>query len=60
MPSIFTTAVHAGERASRPNFTPVATPIYHSSSYIYDDMKTLSWRRWNWCCPPPPWATFTA
>ena len=39
--SIYTTAVHAGERAPRPNFTPVATPIYPSSSYVYDDMATL-------------------
>ncbi|HEX9114925.1 MAG TPA: PLP-dependent aspartate aminotransferase family protein [Anaerolineae bacterium] len=39
--SIYTTAVHAGERAPRPNFTPVATPIYPSSSYIYDDFATL-------------------
>jgi len=41
MPSIFTTAVHAGERAARPDFTPVTTPIYHSASYVYDDLETL-------------------
>jgi cystathionine beta-lyase/cystathionine gamma-synthase len=39
--SIFTTAVHAGERAPRPDFTPVATPIYHASSYVYDEAETL-------------------
>ena len=27
--------------AARPIFTPVATPIYHASSYIYDEMETL-------------------
>ena len=41
MPSIHTIAVHAGERAQRPLFTPVATPIYHASSYVYDDMEML-------------------
>ena len=49
MPSIHTVAVHAGERAAKPlpstplraGFTPVATPIYHASSYIYDEMETL-------------------
>src|SRR5512135_211961 len=39
--SIYTTAVHAGERAARPQFTPVATPIYPSSSYVYDDVADL-------------------
>ena len=39
--SIFTAAVHAGERAPRPDFTPVATPIYQSTSYIYDEMVAL-------------------
>lgn len=39
--SIHTIAVHAGERAERSLFTPVATPIYHASSYVYDDMETL-------------------
>ncbi len=39
--SIFTVAVHAGERASRPDFTPVATPIYYASSYIYEEPETL-------------------
>ena len=41
MPSIHTIAVHAGERATKPIFTPVATPIYHASSYVYDEMETL-------------------
>jgi cystathionine gamma-synthase/methionine-gamma-lyase len=41
MSSIHTVAVHAGERADKPLFTPVATPIYHASSYVYDEMETL-------------------
>ena len=41
MPSIHTIAVHAGERAATPGFTPVVTPIYHASSYVYDEMETL-------------------
>ena len=41
MPSIHTVAVHAGERAATPGFTPVVTPIYHASSYVYDEMETL-------------------
>ncbi len=40
-PSIFTTAVHAGERAPRLDFTPVASPIYHSAAYLYDDPEAL-------------------
>ena len=39
--SIFTLAVHAGERAPRPDFTPVSTPIYSSVGYLYDDMEEL-------------------
>jgi cystathionine beta-lyase/cystathionine gamma-synthase len=39
--SIFTLAVHAGERAERPDFTPVSTPIYHSVGYLYEDMEDL-------------------
>src|SRR5450756_452702 len=39
--SIFTQAVHAGERAPRPDFTPVSTPIYHSVGYLYDEMADL-------------------
>ena len=40
-PSLFTQAVHAGERAARPDFTPVSTPLYRSVGYLYDDMHTL-------------------
>jgi cystathionine beta-lyase/cystathionine gamma-synthase len=39
--SIFTQAVHAGERGPRPDFAPVSTPIYPSVGYIYDDMRDL-------------------
>ena len=39
--SIFTTAVHAGERAPRLDFMPVATPIYHAASYIYGEPEML-------------------
>ncbi|MGB9723253.1 MAG: trans-sulfuration enzyme family protein [Chloroflexia bacterium] len=39
--SIFTQAVHAGERAPRPDYTPVATPIYNSVVYLYDEVDTL-------------------
>jgi cystathionine gamma-synthase/methionine-gamma-lyase len=38
----FTTrAVHAGERAPQPDFTPTVTPIYQASSFVYDDMDDL-------------------
>jgi cystathionine gamma-synthase/methionine-gamma-lyase len=37
----YTRAVHAGERAPRPDFTPVVTPIYPSVGYLYDDMDDL-------------------
>jgi len=36
--SIFTEAVHAGERGPRPDFTPVSAPIYPSVGYVYDDL----------------------
>ncbi|MBN1660790.1 MAG: PLP-dependent transferase [Anaerolineae bacterium] len=39
--SIFTQAVHAGERGPRPDYTPVSMPIYHSVGYLYDDMHDL-------------------
>jgi len=39
--SIYTQAVHAGERGPRPDFTPVSTPIYPSVGYLYDDMQDL-------------------
>jgi cystathionine beta-lyase/cystathionine gamma-synthase len=41
MASIYTTAVHAGEKAARAQFTPVTTPIYSSSSFYYADMEML-------------------
>lgn len=34
-------AVHAGERAPRPDFTPTSTPIYPATAFIYDDTATL-------------------
>ncbi len=40
-PSIFTQAVHAGERGPRPDFTPVVTPIYNSVGYLYESMDQL-------------------
>jgi len=36
-----TRAVHAGERAPSPDYTPTATPIYNAVTYIYPDMETL-------------------
>ncbi len=39
--SNFTQAVHAGERAPRPDFTPVSTPVHHSVGYLYEDMADL-------------------
>ncbi len=39
--SILTRAVHAGERASRPDFQPVSTPIYNTVGYLYEDMEDL-------------------
>jgi len=39
--SIFTRAVHAGERGPRPDFKPVSTPIYNSVGYLYEDLKDL-------------------
>ena len=33
-----TQAVHAGERAPRPDFTPIATPIYPAATFFYDDV----------------------
>jgi cystathionine gamma-synthase/methionine-gamma-lyase len=41
MPSFDTLAVHAGERMPRPDFTPVATPIYHSAAYVYENLDDL-------------------
>ncbi len=34
MPSIYTQAVHAGERQPAPKETPVTTPIYHAVGYL--------------------------
>src|SRR3954451_12930795 len=34
-------AVHAGERAARPDFTPTVTPIYPATAFVYDDTETL-------------------
>ena len=39
--SIFTQAVHAGERGHRPDYTPVSTPLHYSVGYLYDDMADL-------------------
>ncbi len=39
--SFLTRAVHAGERAPRPDFTPVSTPIHPSVGYLYDNMDDL-------------------
>lgn len=36
-----TRAVHAGERAPRDNYTPVATPIQPSVGYVYESMDEL-------------------
>ena len=39
--SVFTRAVHAGERGARPDFKPVTTPIYNSVGYLYEDLQDL-------------------
>jgi cystathionine beta-lyase/cystathionine gamma-synthase len=39
--TFFTRAVHAGERAPRPDYTPVATPIHPTVGYLYDSMDDL-------------------
>ncbi len=36
-----TRAVHTGERPARPEFTPVVTPIYLGSSFLYDDLEVM-------------------
>jgi cystathionine beta-lyase/cystathionine gamma-synthase len=38
---IHTQAVHAGEGAPRPDFSPVSTPIYQTVGYVYDSMDDL-------------------
>src|SRR5919108_1458257 len=39
--SFATQAVHAGERAPKPDFIPVNTPIYQSASFVYDTIETM-------------------
>ena len=39
--SIFSRAVHAGERAARPDFQPVTTPVYNTVGFLYEDMRNL-------------------
>jgi cystathionine beta-lyase/cystathionine gamma-synthase len=39
--SILTRAVHAGERAAKPDFQPVTTPVYNTVGFLYDDMQNL-------------------
>jgi cystathionine gamma-synthase/methionine-gamma-lyase len=39
--SIFTRAVHAGERPARPDFHPVTTPVYNTVGFLYEDMRDL-------------------
>lgn len=34
-------AVHAGEHAPKPDFSPTTTPIYPASSFYYDETATL-------------------
>ncbi|MDP9362845.1 MAG: PLP-dependent aspartate aminotransferase family protein [Chloroflexota bacterium] len=34
-------AVHAGERAPRPDFTPTVTPIYPATAFVYDETDVL-------------------
>ena len=39
--ALTTRAVHAGERAPRPDYTPVTTPIHPTVGYLYDSMNDL-------------------
>jgi cystathionine beta-lyase/cystathionine gamma-synthase len=39
--NIHTQAVHAGERGTRPDYTPVSMPIHHSVGYLYQDLEDL-------------------
>jgi cystathionine beta-lyase/cystathionine gamma-synthase len=39
--SIFTRAVHAGERAAKPDFKPVSTPLYNTVGFLYEDLQDL-------------------
>lgn len=36
-----TRAVHSGERPERPSIVPTSTPIFPSTSYLYDDITAL-------------------
>lgn len=36
-----TRAVHVGERPPQPQFTPIATPLYLSATYVYDDLELM-------------------
>ena len=36
-----TAAVHAGERAAQPRFRPTSTPIYNTTTYLYDTAAEL-------------------
>ena len=39
--SIFTQAVHAGERKAEGEFQPVSTPIFNTVGFLYKDLKDL-------------------
>lgn len=39
--NLATLAVHGGERAQRPDYTPICTPIHNAVTYTYDDMHAL-------------------
>lgn len=39
--SFWSRAVHAGERAPSPDLVPIATPIYSTSSFIYEDLEQM-------------------
>jgi cystathionine beta-lyase/cystathionine gamma-synthase len=40
-PSPQTRAVHAGERAACPDYTPICTPIHNAVTYTYENMHAL-------------------
>lgn len=39
--SVFTRAVHTGERGPKPDFKPVSTPIYNSVGFLYENLEDL-------------------
>lgn len=39
--SIYTQAVHSGEKAPPPDFVPVSTPVYNAATYYYRSMDDL-------------------